>query len=129
MSTTGLKMPIQVGTRGGAATIDGFEARRQNVILGVTPSSSLHPWNQELSPSDDTIFDLADEATGGLLISHIQSFFDEQERRGLTRLPKTSDSLKLDTTNVENGEVEVVINYVDLEDNQSREVRFGPGSK
>jgi hypothetical protein len=125
----GMHLPLRVGTRGGARTVEGSEARKQNVFLGVMPASSKHPWHQELTPPEETIFDLADELTGGLLISRIYSFFDEQERLGLTSLPKTRDSLVLDQSNASNGEIGIIINYIDLEDNKSRTVRIGPGRR
>lgn len=125
----GLQMPVRLGVRGGALTVEGSEARKQNVILGVTPASSRHPWHQKLTPPEEVIFDFADELTGGLLVSHIYSFFEEQERLGLTTLPKTADALSLDMSKVENGEVEIVVNYVDLEDNKSSVVRIGQGRR
>lgn len=125
----GLKLPLETGVRGGARTMEDAAIRRQNVLLGVTPASSLHPWHQKLTPSEETIFNIADEMTGGQLIAHIYQFFDEQERLGLTSLPRDDESLKLSLANVDKGEVEIVINYVDLEDNETREVRIGNGRR
>lgn len=125
----GMRMPLAVGVRGGARTIEGTEARRQNVLLGVRPASSQNPWHQKLTPPEETIFDLADELTGGLLVSHIYDFFREQERLGLTALPRGRDSLLLDMNKADKGEVEVVVNYVDLEDNSSQQVRLGQGRR
>lgn len=125
----GLKLPVAVGIRGGARTIEGFEARRQNIILGVQPASSQHPWHQKLTPPEETIFDIADEAVGGQLEAHIYQFFAEQERLGLTRLPRDSSGLRVKLDKTEQGDVDVVINYIDLEDNESREVRFGRGRR
>ena len=125
----GISLPVKVGTRGGAMTLEGFHIRRQNVILGVTPASNQHPWHQRLTPPEETIFDLADEMTGGQLLAHIYDFFDEQERLGLTMLPRDSSGLKLDLTDSENGNVNIAINYVDLEDNETREVRIGRGRR
>ena len=125
----GLSMPLRVGVRGGARTVEGTEARRQNVMLGVTPASNRHPWHQEITPPEEVIFDLADELTGGLLIARIYQFFEEQERLGLTALPRGEDSLVLDTSKAANGIVEVVVNYIDLEDNQAKTVRIGQGRR
>lgn len=125
----GLKLPIAVGTRGGARTVEGFEARRQNILLGVYPASSLHPWHQRLTPPEETIFDIADEMTGGQLVAHIYQFFAEQERLGLTRLPRDSSGLRLNLVDADKGDVEIAINYIDLEDNATREVRFGRGRR
>jgi hypothetical protein len=121
-----IKLPVSTGVRGGAVVVEGFDARRQTVILGVTPASSMNPWHQELTPPEDVIFNLSDEVTGGLLISRIYQFFDEQERLGLTKISKTTESVRV-STGSEDGEVQIVIKYTDLEDNSSREVRFGPG--
>jgi len=125
----GLMMPVSVGTRGGARTIDGYRIRRQNVLLGVTPASNQNPWNQKLTPPEETIFDLADEMTGGQLIAHIYRFFDEQERLGYTMLPRDSEGLQLNLKGADQGDVEIAVNYVDLEDNQTREVRIGRGRR
>lgn len=120
----GLKLPLAVGTRGGARTIEGFHARRQNILLGVTPASNQNPWHQKLTPPEETIYDIADEMTGGQLIAHVYNFFDEQERLGLTMLPRDSSGLKLDLSSMSKGDVGLTINYVDLEDNETREVRI-----
>jgi len=125
----GLRLPLETGVRGGARTIEDSAARRQNVLLGITPASSLHPWHQKLTPSEEVIFNIADEMTGGQLVSHIYDFFDEQERLGLTMLPRNENSVKLSLDNVDKGEVEMVINYLDLEDNQNREVRVTNGRR
>jgi hypothetical protein len=125
----GLRVPLEVGIRGGARTIEGTESRKQNVLLGVRPASSQHPWHQKLTPPEETIFDLADELTGGLLVAHIHDFFKEQERLGLTALPRRSDSLQLDMSKAEKGEVEIVVNYVDLEDRSSQSVRISQGRR
>jgi len=125
----GMRLPVKIGVRGGALTIEGTEARKQNVILGVTPASSRHPWHQKLTPPEEVIFDFADELTGGLLVAHIYSFFEEQERLGLTTLPKTQDALQLNMANADKGEIEIVVNYVDLEDNKSNAVRIGQGRR
>ena len=125
----GLRLPLETGVRGGARTIEGYSARRQNVILSVTPASSLHPWHQKLTPSEETIFNIADEMTGGQLIAHIYNFFDEQERLGYTMLPRDGSSLKLGLQDTDKGDVEMIINYVDLEDNETREVRLSNGRR
>lgn len=125
----GLKLPLQVGTRGGVLTAEGSDIRRQNVLLAVRPAGSLHPWHQSLTPPEDTIFDLADEMTGGQLVAHIYSFFDEQKRLGLSMLPRDGSGVSLNLDDSDNGEVELTINYIDLEDNKSREVSIGQGRR
>lgn len=126
---TGLQVPITVNTRGGAVTITDSAARKQNIILGLKPASSQNPWHQKLTPPEEVIFDIANEITGGMLIAHIYDLFKEQERMGLARLASGADALQLDRSNSKNGEVQIVINYIDLENNESREVRFGPGRR
>ena len=125
----GLRLPLETGVRGGVRTIEGYEARRQNVILGITPASSLNPWHQKLTPSEETIFNIADEMTGGRLIAHIYDFFAEQERLGYTMLPRDGRSLRLGLENTDKGDVEMIIDYVDLEDNETREVRLSNGRR
>lgn len=125
----GMRMPIEVGIRGGARTVEGTESRKQNILLGVRPASSQHPWHQKLTPPEETIFDLADELTGGLLIAHIYDLFDEQKRLGFATLPRNKDALQLDMTKASRGEVEIVVNYIDLEDRSSQQVRIGQGRR
>lgn len=125
----GIKLPVQVGVKGGVRTAEGFYIRRQNVLIAVTPASSQNPWHQDLTPPEDTIFNLADEMTGGQLVAHIYRFFEEQERLGLTMLPRHKEALSLDLSNSEKGDVELSVNYIDLEDNETREVRIGRGRR
>jgi hypothetical protein len=123
----GMRLPVSVSTRGGATTLEGSDLLRQNILLGIKPASSLNPWNQRLTPREDTIFDLADEMTGGMLISHIQSFFEELEALGMAALHKGRRGLILDVSDRERGNVELIVNYIDLEENKSREIRLGSG--
>jgi len=120
-------MPIKVTPRGGIETHDGASLRKQNIILGITPASSTHPWNQQLTPPNNAIFSVADESVRDLLIGHIQKFFAEQERLGLTKLLRGSNGVKL--VAMSNGEMSISINYIDLEDNTSRSVSVQTGKR
>lgn len=125
--TTGLKLPLRATPRGGAETHDGASLRKQNIVLGILPASSLHPWGQSLTIPEDVIFRISDASVRDLIHGHVQKFFAEQERLKLTKLAKGPNGVKI--TSMKNGEVEIVINYIDLEDNTSRSVSFTAGKR
>lgn len=123
----GLRAPIQVSPRGGAVTGEGPAQLTQNIMFGLLPASSLNPWNQQLTPPEDIIFDIADDRSGNLLISHVYSLFRELEQANLAMLAQGPDAVRLNLARSGQGQVEVAIRYVDLEDNASREISVGPG--
>lgn len=121
-------MPVKVGPRGGIETAEGPEMLQQNIMLGVRPASSMNPWNQHLTPREETIFDINDVQSGTMFEAHVYDLFDDLERLGLATIRRgRGNGIKLDTSNVERekGNLTTVIQYTDLEEMESREVRFG----
>jgi hypothetical protein len=123
----GLTLPFHVNPRGGIHMTEGPELLRQNILLGVQPATSRHPWNQNLAPREDLIFDIADSAVAGELSAHIYDLFEELKRLNMATLPKTADAMKVRIGQFNSGDVDIIITYIDLEDNKSREVRFKGG--
>lgn len=120
----GLTLPFQVNARGGLQTSEGPELLRQNILLGVKPASSRNPWNASLAPREDLIFDIADSAVAGELTAHVYDLFEDLQRLNMAMLSRRSDAFKVERIKPNTGDVEIVITYIDLEDNKSREVRF-----
>jgi len=84
--TKGMQYPVAVSPYGGARTREGPIVINQNIILALKPAGSLHPWNQDLAPDEDYIFDIKDNKSGGLYTLHVREFFKEMERAGHARL-------------------------------------------
>lgn len=126
--TQGIKYPVEVGPRGGIVLLSNADLIRQNILLALLPAESTHPWNQDLTPKRDLIFDIADEVTGGLMAAHIEKVFNDLEQRNIAALSKKDEAIRFEEVGKE-GEVEVVVKYVDLEDMKSREIRIGPGGR
>lgn len=124
----GMLFPVQVNPLGGAKLVENSELVRQMIILALLPASSLHPWNQNLAPEENFIFDINDRRTGGLFAAHVYNVFDVLQKRNIAALPKDGSGLSIKPSSDE-GEMEVVINYVDLELKKSREIRFGPSGE
>lgn len=120
----GLTLPFQVTPKGGLQTTEGPELLRQNILLGVKPASSSNPWNYRLAPREDIIFDIADSAVAGELSAHVYDLFEDLERLKMATLSKRSDAMKVQPIQSNTGDVEIVITYIDLEDNRSRDIRF-----
>ncbi len=120
----GLTLPFQTTPRGGLQLTEGPELLRQNILLGVKPASSRHPWNQKLAPRENIIFDIADSAVGGELAAHVYDLFEDLRRLQMATISKKSNAIRVSLGSANQGDVDVVITYVDLEDNKSREVRF-----
>ena len=110
----GMKFPVSVSVSGGSNVVKGIKVIDQNVILAIKPASSLHPWNQNLAPDEDIVFDIKDNYTGNLYTMHIREFFQEMERQGYARLLPGRRGLRVDSSS-NNGEMIVNIQYENLE--------------
>lgn len=110
----GMKLPVAVTPSGGAQTIEGTIVIDQNIILAVRPAGSLHPWNQKLAPSEEMIFDIKDNKSGGIFTMHVREFFHEMERRGYARLLPGMHGFRISLPEG-NGDMIAYIKYENLE--------------
>ena len=110
----GISIPISVAPHGGANVIEGQRVVGQNVILGVKPASSLHPWNQKLAPDEALIFDIHDMKSGGVYAMTVRRFFEEMERHGYAKLLPGTQGIQISESK-DNGEMKVFIKYNNLE--------------
>lgn len=108
----GLAIPISVGPHGGSNTIEGSRVVGQNVILGVKPASSMNPWNRNLAPDENIIFDIQDSKTGSIYSLTVRKFFEEMERHGYAKLLPGSNGISFVPSG---GEMKVYIRYNNLE--------------
>jgi len=119
----GMKVPVSVGPHGGSVPIEGSIVINQNVILGLTPAGSLHPFHQDITPDENFIFEIRDVKTGGLYTTHVRKFFSEMETMGYARLFPGSRGLSIqDSGNP--GEMVVTVRYVNLETNSEEKLEF-----
>ncbi len=116
---TGIKQPVEISTTGGLNTTEGSDMLKQNIILACRPASSQNPWSQKITPKEDMIFDIADTLSNGNYISHIYQVFEEYQRLGIAKLP-SSNGVRIIRN--KDGETEVAIRYIDLEDSKEREM-------
>lgn len=117
----GIKMPVEISSTGGLITIEGGDLLYQNILYAVRPASSQHPWAQKITPREDMIFDIADNMTRSTYTSHVYQVFDELQRLGIAKLPAASP---LSVVNNEEGETDLDINYIDLEDSRMRTLKI-----
>lgn len=117
---TGMYTPTNVTPSGNSYILEGSDLLRQNILYAIRPASSRHPWNQKLTPPDTLIFDLNDTSNGHMLEAFVRDLFAEYEKLGIASLR----SFKLNNANAEKGELDVIIVYNDLEDDQNREIKF-----
>jgi hypothetical protein len=90
------------------------------------PAGSLHPWHQELTPPEDTIFSIRDAQSAGLIVSHAEEFFEELQRLGRARLAP-GESIRIADPgpgDESQNEMVLIINYIDLEYGTPRELRL-----
>lgn len=125
---TGIAFPAKVNPRGGAVTKEGKDLVRQNIILALLPANTMNPWDQNIALKENLIFDIKDDITGGLVFAHIHRVFDEMKRQNIAMLPMDGRGIRIEDNGKE-GELEIVIEYIDIEDNQSREIRFDSGGR
>lgn len=122
-----IKLPFDVNPSGNAKTAINSDSLYQDILLGILPSSSLHPWNQRLTPPDDIIFNIADDSVGGLFESYVYDYFEQLERLNLASISKGADGITIDGRGIHDGEIRVIVKYTDLEDNSSREIIITQG--
>lgn len=120
----GLTLPFQTNTRGGLQITEGPDLLKQNILLGLKPSSNQHPWNQRLAPREDLIYDIADSAVGGEFSAHVYDLFDDLRKLQMATISRGPNAIRVSLANSARGDVDVTITYVDLEDNKSREIQF-----
>lgn len=126
----GMKYPVAVNPAGGATAIEGSFAIHQNVILALIPAGSLHPWNQEIVPDEDIVFDILDTETGNSYTMHVREFFAEMERQGYARLLPGERGLKLFVPERPGGEMMVGIQFENLESGKVEGFRYPiPGGR
>jgi hypothetical protein len=115
----GMKFPITVGPNGGAEYVQAARAIRQNIILSILPASSRHPWNQNLAPDENIIFDINDHIDVNQISNHIVDVFDEMEKLGRAKLLNGRKGILFEDNDDNSGDLTVVINYQDLEHGSS----------
>lgn len=121
----GLRAPIEVSDAGGAIVIEGASVVQQNIILALIPASSLNPWTQDIAPKETLTFNLNDERTGGLYVQHVRQFFAEMERQGFARLYPGQKGVRIiPGENQAQGNMDVIINYKNLETGKDENLRF-----
>lgn len=128
----GIKLPVRVGPSGGVETIEGSNMIRQNIELGVRPASNMNPWNQKLTPRENIVFDINDDIVGGEFESHVYDLFEDLERLNQATIQRgRGTGIFLDTSDAtrEKGNLDIGISYTDLEEMESREIRFPGGKK
>lgn len=110
----GMMVPFSIGPHGGANAIEGQRVVGQNVVIGVKPASSLHPWNQNLAPDEALIFDIRDMKSGGIYAMTVRKFFQEMERHGYAKLLPGNHGISI-LSSKDEGEMKVCIRYNNLE--------------
>jgi hypothetical protein len=120
-----MQVPIRVAPNGGAAMHEGPTVIGQNVILGLIPAGSLHPFHQNITPEEDLIFEIRDVRTGGLYVSHVREFFREMDQLGFARLFPGGKGLSIEpSSSVDGGDMMITVRYVNLETNKNEKVQF-----
>lgn len=110
----GIRVPVDVTSDGSAVVTEGANVVNQNILLGVTPAGSLHPWNQELTPDEDMIFEIKDINSAGRFAIHVREFFAELEQQGYARLLDGENGIKIRYAE-DGGEMDIIINYFNME--------------
>lgn len=117
-----IKIPCDVSSDGAAIYVEGSNVVDQNIIIAVTPAGSLHPWNQNLTPDEDMIFEIKDLKAGGQYSVHVREFFVEMERQGYARLLEGENGIKI--LEAEDGNLVIMIRYINLESGRIENVKF-----
>ena len=121
----GMRVPIEAGPHGGAVMLEGPAVINQNVILGLIPAGSLHPFEQEITPDEEFIFEIHDMKTAGLYSMHVRKFFSELEILGHARLFPGSKGLAIRPSGPgEEGDFIVTVRFVNLEMNSEEKLEF-----
>ena len=112
--STGISLPVRLDSLGNTV-LDTDEIQLEKVIrLGLLGCLNANPFQQDLG-LPPKIFQLPGVQA---VKSYIRDFFDSLQAEGRAKL----DTLSFG--DVKDGEVDVTIIYIDLENNQKRELRL-----
>jgi len=118
----GLRVPCKVSPYGSAMVVEGASVVGQNIVLAIMPSGNRNPWNQDLAPDEELVFDIADDMmVGGLLVRHIRDVFSIMERRGYARLLPGSQGIYYRSRGSDGF---VYVRYVNLEKDKTETIQI-----
>lgn len=110
---TGLRLPLGVDERGGAALEEGDEQLSKIISIALAPCDSANPF-QDLGIDEAVIFDLASPRTQARLKSRIERVFRRLEAEKRAKLK----SLRFEPAE---GELIAKITYINLESDEEKE--------
>lgn len=112
--TTGISVPVRLDSLGNTVLDTETEQLEKIIRLGSLDCANANPFQQDLG-----LPPLVFKVPGTQVIkSYIQDFFEGLRAEGRAKL------VALTFGNASNGEVDVEIIYIDLENNQKRELRL-----
>lgn len=110
---TGLRLPLGVDERGGAALEEGDDQLSKIISIALAPCGSDNPF-QDLGINESIIFDLASPRTQARLKGRIERVFKRLEAEKRAKIK----SLRFDFGD---GELMAKITYINLESDEEKE--------
>lgn len=119
--TVGLKIPVGPDKQGRAKTVDGVEYTKQTIITSLRNCESRNPF-QDLGLGNTMIFDINDETTTTRIVIRIEEIFASLEIQEIAKLGSSSTKQAIEFETIKEGELDVIIRYIDLEVNRPEEI-------
>lgn len=118
----GISIPVRANPDGRIALEEGSDFRRQLLYMALSDLGSDNPFVEGLG-FEDVAFQLNAGAVRALINSRIRSIMGRFERDGVAKLISAVFQPAAE------GEVDLVLTYLDLEDNERRELRRRIGTQ
>ena len=120
MAHVGIAIPFQANGRGGLLLLTGGEQMRKIIFTRLSDCESSNPYQQDIGIGADMIFAINDESLQAELRRRIDLNFSELRAQGRARLLKPP----LFKRKSETQELEVLVQYLDMETNKPEEVKM-----
>jgi hypothetical protein len=72
----GLKLPVGIGSNGGAALVDGDENDAKIITISLGSSENENAFQQDITLSEDMIFDLNDPTIRARILKKLYNIFE-----------------------------------------------------
>jgi uncharacterized protein YpmB len=113
----GIKIPVGVSNKGGAATISADENDAQIISVALGSTDNENAFQQEISLGESMVFDLNDQSIRAKITRRLVKLFEEFRIRKRFELKKETISWE---TNSDSQELILTFHYVNLESDEDK---------
>lgn len=118
----GLRVPLGVNKKGGAALVDGEKQDEKIINIGLSGNDNLNAFQQDPGLGEDMVFDLSDPVVRGKIMIRLRDLFNDFQIQNRYRL--LEDTIVWDER-PGSGELQLSFKYHNLETDDPRDFEKG----